>query len=174
MEHKKELIAMLKQCGALRFGKFKLTSGKESNYYIDIKHAITQPAILSRIADMMTAHIGEEKLIAGMELGAVPIATALALKTQRPFLIIRKESKAHGTMKQIEGTYQAGDTVFLVEDVCTTAGSMIKSIEILRQHGCSISRAIVVVDREEGGREALAHMNVELLALLTSSELLGA
>lgn len=171
MEPKLELIRLLKGCGALKFGKFILTSGKESNYYVDIKLAVTKPEILSKIAEMMMEHVENEKLIAGMELGAVPIATALSLKTKKPFLIIRKGERNHGTMKQIEGDFSAGDTVVVVEDVCTTAGSLVKSIEILRNAGCVVEKAIVVVDREEGCGEALAAKNVKLISLLKAREL---
>lgn len=169
----KELVQLLKECGALKFGKFVLTSGKESNYYVDIKFAVTKPAILSKIADMMSGYLTGENLIAGMELGAVPIATALSLRTGKPFLIIRKSERSHGTMKQIEGDYKAGDEVLLVEDVCTTAGSIIKAVEILRNAGCIVRKVIVVVDREEGGRENLAQHNIELFALVKASELKG-
>ncbi|MGB9636657.1 MAG: orotate phosphoribosyltransferase [Thermoplasmata archaeon] len=168
---KKELIAMLKDCKALKFGKFKLTSGKESNYYVDIKLAITKPEILDKIGEMIAALVSTEKLIAGMELGAVPIVVAVSLKTSKPFLIIRKNHREHGTMKQIEGEFSAGDEVFLVEDVCTTGGTLLKSVEILRNAGCVVKRATVVVDREEGGREALASCGVELFSLLKASEL---
>lgn len=171
MDPKTELVRLLKGCGALKFGKFILTSGKESNYYVDIKLAITKPEILSKIADMMATHIENEKLIAGMELGAVPLATALSLKTNKPFLIIRKGERSHGTMKQIEGEFSAGDEVVLVEDVCTTAGSMLKSIDILRSAGCVVKKAIVVVDREEGGYEAMTARDVKLCPLIKAHEL---
>ncbi|MCX8173370.1 MAG: orotate phosphoribosyltransferase [Thermoplasmata archaeon] len=171
MDQKTELIRLLKGCGALKFGKFVLTSGKESNYYVDIKLAVTKPEILSKIAEMMAVHVENEKLIAGMELGAVPLATAVSLKTNKPFLIIRKGERTHGTMKQIEGEFKPGDEVVLVEDVCTTAGSVLKSIDILRNSGCVVNKAIVVVDREEGGGEAVAAKNVKLLSLLKAREL---
>ncbi|MEM3493331.1 MAG: orotate phosphoribosyltransferase [Thermoplasmata archaeon] len=171
MEPKAELIRLLKGCGALKFGKFILTSGKESNYYVDIKLAITKPEILSLIADMMAGHVENEKLIAGMELGAVPLATALSLRTRKPFLIIRKGERTHGTMKQIEGEFTPGDEVVLVEDVCTTAGSILRAVEILGNAGCVVTRVIVVVDREEGGAEAIAARNLKLHALLKAHEL---
>lgn len=171
MSAKTELIMLLKTCGALKFGKFVLTSGKESNYYVDIKLAITKPEILSKIAEMMAEHVGNEKLIAGMELGAVPLATALSLKTKKPFLIIRKGERSHGTMKQVEGEFNVGDEVVIVEDVCTTAGSILRSVEILRSSGCIVNKAIVVVDREEGGAEALAAKNVKLISLIKAHEL---
>ncbi|MEM3445709.1 MAG: orotate phosphoribosyltransferase, partial [Thermoplasmata archaeon] len=147
------------------------TSGKESNYYVDIKLAITKPEILSLIADMMAGHVENEKLIAGMELGAVPLATALSLRTRKPFLIIRKGERTHGTMKQIEGEFTPGDEVVLVEDVCTTAGSILRAVEILGNAGCVVTRVIVVVDREEGGAEAIAARNLKLHALLKAHEL---
>jgi orotate phosphoribosyltransferase len=165
-----ELIELLKECGAIKFGKFVLTSGKTSDYYIDIKAASTRPAILRRIAEEMARHVDGTR-VAGMELGAVPIAAAVALQTGIPFCILRKKPREHGTGSQIEGELLPGETVTVVEDVATTGGSMLLSIKLLRDAGATVKRAIVVVDREEGACEALKAQNVELVALVRRSGL---
>jgi orotate phosphoribosyltransferase len=165
-----ELIDMLKECGAIRFGKFVLTSGKESDYYVDIKAASTRPRILRRIAEEMARHVDGTR-VAGMELGAVPIAAAVSLQTDLPFCILRKKPREHGTQSQIEGEVIPGETVTVVEDVATTGGSMMQSVRLLRAAGAVVRRAIVVVDREEGAGEALKTENVELVALVKRTQL---
>ena len=166
-----ELFEMLTECGAIKFGKFILTSGKESSYYIDIKAASTRPRILRRIAEEMARHVDGTR-IAGMELGAVPIAAAVALQTDLPFCILRKKPREHGTGSQIEGEVKPGETVTVVEDVATTGGSIVQSVKLLRAAGAVVKRAIVVVDREEGAGEALKAENVELVALVKRSRLM--
>jgi len=165
---------MLRACGALAFGDFTLASGKRSPYYVDIKKAITRPDVLRAIAKAMAPHAVNADRIAGVELGAVPIAAAVSMETGRPYVIVRKERKEHGTSKDFEGELIAGERVVFVEDVVTTGGTLAKAIERLRANGVTVSEAIAVVDREEGGREALAAIGVTLSALLTAAELLAA
>ncbi len=165
---------MLRACGALAFGDFTLASGKRSPYYVDIKKAITRPDVLRAIAKAMAPHAVNADRIAGVELGAVPIAAAVSMETGRPYVIVRKERKEHGTSRDFEGELVAGERVVFVEDVVTTGGTLAKAIERLRASGVTVSEAISVVDREEGGREALAAISVTLSALLTAAELLAA
>jgi len=162
----------LVDCGAVKFGDFTLTSGKKSRYYVDIKQASTDPGMLAKIAELMGENMNGEELIAGVELGAVPLAAALALETGKPYLIIRKPGRGHGTAKRLEGKFSPGQRVVLVEDVITTAGSSIEGIKVLRDAGLEVSRVIVVVDREEGGEEALKKHDIELISLATASQLL--
>jgi len=165
---------MLKASGALTFGDFTLASGKQSPYYVDIKRAITQPDVLRSIARAMAPLVRTADRIAGVELGAVPIAAAVAMETGKPYIIVRKERKEHGTSKDFEGDLHRGERVAFVEDVVTTGGTLAKAIERLRSHGVTITDAIAVVDREEGGRESLAAVGVALHALLSARELLAA
>lgn len=167
-----DLIDELISCGAVKFGHFILTSGKESNYYIDIKQASTNPRILKLIASKMKDYVAGYEIIAGMELGAVPIAVALSLESGKPFVIVRKQEKAHGTKKLIEGGDVNGKRVLIVEDVTTTGGSVIKAINILRKSGAIVDRVVTVVDREEGAEERLSEENVDLVPLVTKSEIL--
>jgi orotate phosphoribosyltransferase len=161
------------ECGAIKFGKFILTSGKESSYYVDIKQASTNPKVLKEIAMEMSKLISGEKidLLAGMELGAVPLAVALSLETKIPYVIIRKEKPSHGTGKQLVGNVEPGQNVLVVEDVATTGGSVVKALDVLREEGLSVEKVLVVVDREEGALDSLKDRNVELIPLVRASDL---
>ncbi len=166
----KMLKEMLEDCGAIKYGEFTLTSGKKSNYYVDIKLASTRPKILEKIASEMAEKVEGDK-IAGMELGAVPLASALSLETGLPFLMVRKKSKGHGTGERIEGTLEEGDTVTVVEDVTTTGGSAVETVKVLREAGAEVDKVLVVVDRKEGSEEKLNEVDVDLIPLVTADEL---
>ena len=170
-----ELSEALKSCGALQFGEFTLASGAKSDYYIDIKKASTNPEVLRLIARLMAQKMRDEGIeadrIAGVVLGSVPLATALALETGIPYVMIRKEKKDHGTGKLIEGDLNTGDRVLVVEDVITTAGSSIKAIGTLREVGADVKYVISVIDREGGGAENLAEAGVDFRPLVKASEL---
>ena len=154
-------------------GSFLLRSGARSSYYIDKYLFTTRPDLLGRIADELSARLpADVQRLAGPVLGAVPLVTALSLKTQLPTLIVRVEkAKEYGTAKQIEGTLEAGDKVVLVEDVVTTGGAALGAVETLRQAGAEVLGVVVVVDREQGGAEAFAAAGVPYQALFSKSEL---
>jgi orotate phosphoribosyltransferase len=166
------LTESLKKCGAFKTGEFTLTSGKKSNFYVDIKQASTKPEILKEIAEGMAKLMENEDKIAGMELGAVPLAVALSLETDLPYIIIRKAKRTHGTTKLIEGDMQEGDSILLVEDVTTTGSSLLKAAEIIKNAGGEVKRAIVVVDREEGALELLKESGISLVPLVRVSEMM--
>ena len=168
------LVAALKASGALQIGTFTLASGKTSSYYVDIKKAITRPDLLRAIADGMAPYARDADRIAGVELGAVPIAAAVSLATAKPYIMVRKAAKEHGTKHDFEGDLAKGDRVLFVEDVVTTGGTLVKAIERVRGHGAEVSDVAVVVDREEGGAAALAGIGVRVQALLTAADLLRA
>ncbi|HYM40985.1 MAG TPA: orotate phosphoribosyltransferase [Thermoplasmata archaeon] len=167
------LVSDLKSCGALRFGSFVLASGKESRYYVDIKKAITQPGVLRTIADAMAPYAMVVDRVAGVELGAVPIAAAVSLASNKPYLMVRKATKEHGTKKEFEGELSKGDRVLFVEDVVTTGGTLRGAIERMRAQGAVVDDVVAVVDREEGGKMTLAEITVRLHALVTAKDLLG-
>ncbi len=166
----------LEECGALKFGEFTLASGAKSNYYIDIKKASTNPGVLRIIAQSMAELMDSKGLcpdrIAGVVLGSIPLAAALALVTDIPYVMVRKEKKDHGTGKLIEGDLVNGDKILVVEDVITTAGSSIKAIEILRSEGADVVGVISVIDRDGGGRENLKDIGIDLFSLVKGSDLL--
>jgi len=166
------LIQYLKECGAIKFGRFVLTSGAVSDYYIDIKKASTEPKILKLIAEQMSEYTDGYDLLAGMELGAVPLVVALALETNLPYVIIRKEKREHGTGKQIEGGDVQGKRVLIIEDVTTSGGSVVKTIQILRESTAEVDKVLVVVDRETGAGEQLQKLDVEFIPLVSVSEIL--
>ena len=167
----KDIIPMLISCGAIQYGTFTLASGKESSYYVDMKKAIAEIPILKRVAEMMAPYIGPSDKIGCVELGAVPIAVALSLQTERPYIIIRKEQKEHGTQKAFEGEVMTGESVIFVEDVTTTGGSLVRAINLIRDSGGVIEKALVIVDREEGAAENLGNIGVELIPLVRASEI---
>jgi orotate phosphoribosyltransferase len=163
-------------CGAVRFGDFTLTSGAKSKYYVDAKAAATDPATLREVAKAMAEvarRNGPFDAVAGMELGAVPIATAVSLEAGLPLLIIRKGERKHGTGKRIEGRDPKGLHVFVVEDVTTSGGSTAEAVQVLREAGAKVTHACVVVDRESGADRLLAGSQVRLHALAKVSQLLA-
>jgi len=153
------------KAGAFRLGDFTLASGRKSDYYVDLRSVTTRPELLKKVAKAMSQHTGKPDKIAGVELGAVPIAVALSLETDIPFLMIRKQKKDHGAGKLVEGELHPGDRVIFVEDTVTTAGSLIKAIEAVRELGGIVEKAIVIVDREEGARENLAGIGVSIVSI---------
>lgn len=173
---KMRLKEALKECGALMYGDFTLASGKKSRYYIDIKRASTDPSVLAEITEEMNGLLMAKGIavdrIAGVVLGSIPLAVALSLRTGTPYVMVRKERKDHGTGRLVEGTMSQNDRVLVVEDVVTSAGSSAEAVSILRDAGAKVSMVLAVIDRQEGGRERLAEMGVELLSLLTAEDVL--
>ncbi|HJP43914.1 MAG: orotate phosphoribosyltransferase [Candidatus Poseidoniia archaeon] len=166
-----DLAELLQECGAVQFGDFRLTSGRRSKFYVNLKLAATRPQILERIASEMVQLLPDKaEVIAGMELGAVPLAVALSLKTGLPYVMIRKGERVHGTGSRIEGELLGN--VIVVEDVATSGGSLVDAAEVIRRAGGTVERAIVVVDREEGADEALRAVDIELLPLVRIGSLL--
>ncbi len=161
---------MLKELKVVQTGEFILASGKKSNYFVNIKRASTSPRVLREIGKAMAPYVGEAK-IAGMALGAVPLAVAVALETNQPFVMVRKEPKDHGTKELIEGQVSPGDKFVIVEDVATTGGSTLKVVNALRAKGANVVRAIVVVDREEGATQLLKEHGIELVSIFTVKDL---
>lgn len=169
----KDLVDLLLGCGAIKFGRFKLASGRESDYYVDLKLAVTDPHILAVLGRAVAPHLKGYQRIAGVELGAIPLAAAASLETGIPFLMVRKQPKEHGTQSIYEGSMERGYRVVFVEDTVTTAGTLAKAISRLREEGAVVDRAVCVVDREEGSGETLRAAGIELVALLRARELLS-
>jgi orotate phosphoribosyltransferase len=171
---KQELIAALKACGAVRYGDFTLASGKKSKYYIDIKKASTDPKTLKLIARQAALRVKEMDVgtVAGVELGGVPLATAVSMETELPLLIVRKATKDYGTKSRFVGDIKPGDRLVMLEDVTTTGGSVIDAIKLVRETGAEVKYIISVVDREEGAKENLNETGTELLPLVTATDLL--
>ena len=169
------LAAQLKEHAYLE-GDFVLRSGKRSRYYLDKYRFETRPELLrplgERIAAVVRAHASDATRLAGPELGAVALAASASLASGLPFLIVRSAAKEYGTAKRIEGVYQEGECVCVVEDVVTSGGALLESVEALREAGLVVHTAVCVVDRQEGGADALARHAVRLRPLFRADDLL--
>jgi orotate phosphoribosyltransferase len=170
-----DLAAQLKEHAYLE-GDFVLRSGKRSKYYLDKYRFETRPELLrplgERIAAIVQEHAADATRLAGPELGAVALAASASLASGLPFLIVRKAAKEYGTTKRIEGVFEPGECVCVVEDVVTSGGALLESVEALREAGLVVHTAVCVVDREEGGADALARHAVRLRPLFRAGDLL--
>ncbi len=168
-----ELAEKLREVGAIRFGKFVLSSGKESNIYVDIKHACTHPVVLEMIAEGMKEIAGSIKFdrIVCVELGGVPIAVALSLKTGKPYAVFRKQKKGYGVKDDLVGCIDEEEKVVVVEDVTTTGGSAASAVERVRARGGVVSAVLTVVDREEGAEDMFETLGVKFIPLLKLGEI---
>jgi orotate phosphoribosyltransferase len=170
----REELARDVSAAALLRGEFTLRSGKKSSFYLDKYLFETQPAILRRVAKQIAAMLpaGTER-IAGPELGAVALATAVSLESGIPFLIVRKAEKEYGASagKPYEGKLEKGEKVVVVEDVVTTGGEAIRSAKLLRELGAEVIDVIYVLDRGAGGKEGLEALGFPAHSLFTSADL---
>ena len=159
-------------------GDFVLRSGKRSRYYLDKYRFETRPELLEALGARIAATVAEVEpgaaRLAGPELGAVALAAAASLASRLPFLIVRKEAKGYGTGNRLEGVFEPGETVCLVEDVVTSGGAALEAVQALREAGLECRNVVCVVDREEGGGDALARLAVRLRPLFRASELVEA
>ena len=182
MSEHSTLIALLAACSAKR-GQFTLASGKESTFYIDARLTTMSPEGLSTIGPLALSALRQTEwrvdAIGGLTLGADPIAYAISYasaSSDQPLraFTVRKEPKAHGTGKLIEGPFKQGDHVAVIEDVITTGGSAIRAIDAVRAAGGVVSGVLALVDREEGGRQTIEKAGVPVIALVTASQILKA
>ena len=157
-------------------GDFVLRSGRRSRYYLDKYRFETRPDILHALGDRIAHAVAELEpeahRLAGPELGAVALAAAGSLASGLPFVIVRKAAKGYGTSNRLEGIYEEGELVCVVEDVVTSGGALLEAVEALREAGLTVRTAVCVVDREEGGADNLAAADVALRPLFRASELL--
>ena len=178
VEHLLDMLAVR----SARRGTFTLASGRQSSLYIDARLTTMRPDGLATIGPLGLEAIRmagwTPDAVGGLTLGADPVsyaiahASALAGTPVRAFTV-RKEAKTHGTGKVIEGPFSSGDTVVIVEDVITTGGSALKAVAAVRAAGGIVLGVLAVVDREEGGREAIAATGLRAVALATASQLLA-
>ena len=170
---RQELALALREHAYLE-GDFVLRSGRRSRFYLDKYRFETRPELLGPLGEAIAeaAHALEPDAVrlAGPELGAVPLTAAASLASGLPFLIVRKEAKSHGTGNRLEGAYEEGELACLIEDVVTSGGAAVESVEALREAGIEVRHVVCVVDREEGGADALARVGVRLEPLFRLSE----
>jgi len=153
-------------------GEFRLRSGLTADTYFDKYQFESDPALLRAIATELVPLIPPEtEILAGLELGGVPVATALSLTSGLPAVFVRKAAKQYGTGKLAEGPPIEGRRLLIVEDVVTTGGQIVLSAVDLRDRGAVVTTALCVIDREQGGREELVAVGVDLRAAFTRSDL---
>ena len=161
---------------ALLEGDFTLRSGRRSRWYLDKYRFETDPELLRSLGERLAAAIRAAELdtarIAGPALGAVALAASAAMASGLPFIIVRGETKEYATGNRIEGPHEPGELVCLVEDVVTSGGALCEAVEAVRAAGLVVRHAVCVVDREEGGADALARLGVRLAALYRAGDLL--
>lgn len=162
------LATLIEESGAIKRGKFKLSNGRLSDYYIDKYVFETQPSVMRGIVKELAAQIDESKIdvIAGPELGAVPLVTAVSLELDIPAAFIRTGQKHYGTQARIEGEITKGDRVAVVEDVTTTGGTILETANLVEEIGGTAESLTVVVDRNEGAVKNIKQNGYELSYLV--------
>jgi orotate phosphoribosyltransferase len=167
-------LASLISSEALQFGNFTLASGKQASYYLDCRKVTLNSVGAKLLGEGMLELIGSPlpPLVGGMAIGADPITAAILTiaGTRGQALrgvMVRKEPKTHGKGQQVEGPYQAGEELVIVEDVVTTGGSSLKAIELCEAVGLKVRRVLAIIDRLEGGKQAFAERGYELSTMFT-------
>jgi len=176
------LITLLAERSAKR-GRFKLASGKESDFYVDARLTTMSPEGLAMIGPLALSTLRKTgwkiDAVGGLTLGADPISYAISYASAasdhplRAFTV-RKEPKAHGTGKLLEGPIREGDRVAIIEDVITTGGSALRAIEAVRSAKASVAGVLALVDREEGGRQAIEKAGIGVISLVTATQIIAA
>ena len=170
------LLALALERGAIKYGDFTLTSGKKSSYYFDGRLLSLDPegAFLISQAIIPLLEQAGAMAVGGTTLGADPMVAALALASHIkgrsiPAFIVRKESKTHGTKQNIEGPLEPGTNVAIVDDVCTTGGSLFHAIKAAEEAGCSVVKVVSILDRNEGGSEEMRKRGYNFSTLLAAT-----
>jgi len=173
---KMEMAKILHKIDALKFGVFKLTSGKASPYYIDLRVVPSFPGAFRQICDFyaeqITHNIGLKSFdrVAGVPLAGIPFASQIAYNLGKPFLYVRKGVRLHGRKRRVEGILSSGDRVLIVDDLVTTGLTLNRAAKAVRAEGGIVKEAIALLDREEGGKEKLEKNGIRLFSLLKMSE----
>ena len=153
-------------------GDFVLRSGKRSNRYFDKFLFETQPELLKRLATQLAQLVpSRTQRLAAPELGAVLLGGAVSMESGLPLILVRKEPKGYGTAKQLEGRYAAGERVTVIEDVVTTGGDSLRSIQVLREAGLDVIHLVVVLDRGEGGEDNIREAGIPYSPLFRIQDL---
>ncbi len=174
---KEKMANILFKLDSIKFGVYKLTSGKASPYYVDLRVIPSFPDAFHEICDSyaqyITSQIGIKNFdrIAAIPLAGIPFASQIAYNLKKPFLYVRKGIRLHGRERRVEGVLVSGDRVLLIDDLLTTGLTLKKAAAVVRAEGGVVTEAVVFLDREEGGRELLEKNGVKLHALLKVSEI---
>jgi orotate phosphoribosyltransferase len=178
-----EKLFLMKQVGilliknsAIKFGDYILASGKKSPYYIDLRLTISSPITMDWIGNALTRivinEIGKDKIdkILGVPTAGVPFATVVSQKLAIPLIYYRQARKEHGVRKKIEGILDRNDRVLIIDDLITTGESVIESAEVVREQGGVVNELVVLLDREQGGKERLRSSRIEPHVLFKISD----
>jgi len=168
------LIHSLYKIGAIKFGCFTLKNGQTSPIYLDLRQIISYPLILQEVADALwnKVHAQSFDVICGVPYTALPIATCMSLKHNTPMIMRRKEIKNYGTKQQIEGAFHPGQSCLIIEDVITSGTSILETADALENAGLTIHDVVVLIDRQQQGRQNLQERNFHLHPVLTLNEIL--
>ncbi|PIN84883.1 MAG: orotate phosphoribosyltransferase [Candidatus Diapherotrites archaeon CG11_big_fil_rev_8_21_14_0_20_37_9] len=176
MENHEKLALKLQEIGAVKFGLFTLKSGLKSPVYIDLRVLVSFPEVLSMVGKELAKKAEDEAiefdLIAGIPFAAIAIATAVSLEKNWPMVFPRKEQKDYGTKAKVEGKYEKGQKVLVIDDLITTGSSKFEAVEPLEKEGLKIDDILVLVDREQGGQKELAKEGYTLHSVFKVTELL--
>ncbi|PSN50714.1 Uridine 5'-monophosphate synthase [Blattella germanica] len=172
----KDIIISLYKVDVLKFGCFKMKVGIDSPVYFDLRSVVAYPAIMQKIAMLLwefAREDGECDQLCGVPYAALPIATLISVESNIPMVIRRKEAKKYGTKKLIEGKFSQGQKCIIIEDVVTSGSSILETINDLKSEGLDVTCALVIVDREQGGRANLAEKGIKMRSLCTLSQILN-
>lgn len=171
-----ETVALaLYDIGAVRLGRFRLHSGRTSLIYLDLRLLVSHPDVLRRAANLYRSLLQDLTVdrLAATPLAGLPIGTAVSLAMDLPLIYPRKTAKSYGTGKEIEGEWKVGETAVVIDDLITSGDSILQAIAALKAAGLQVNEAVVLIDREQGGREALAAQGYRLHAAMTLTGLLA-
>lgn len=174
---KNEICRILNKIGAFEFGAFKLSSGKISPYYIDLRVVPSFPDAFQKICSFYVEFIKSKveiknfERIAGIPVAGIPFASVVAYTLKKPFIYVRKGIRLRGRQRRVEGALKPGDRVLLVDDLVTTGLSLKKAARAVLAEGGVVADAVVLLDREEGGRERLEKAGIRLHSLIKISEI---
>jgi orotate phosphoribosyltransferase len=173
-----QFASFLLKSNSLRFGVFTLASGKQSAYYIDLRVLPSFPGYfrlgISALKDVVAEKVGRFDTFASVPTSGLVFGSALAYEMNKPFIYVRKEPKAYGTNKMIEGFLEPGSKVIIVDDVATTGTSISSAVEILRANGGIVEDVVALVDRHEGAEDKLKKMGVKLSAVTGINDIVNA
>lgn len=170
-----DLVDGLFKCGCFLVGEFRLSSGKISPYYIDLRKVPSNPKLFDSVTDIYVSTIrglGNFDRIAGIATAGLPIATLVAYKLGKPLVYVRRERKEHGTIGEVEGGLRPGERVVVVDDVATTGESIKLAVQAIRDRGGVVDHSVVLIDRGQGAGSLLAGIGVKLVAATTARSLL--